>query len=235
MWEPVTPDQEAAAEAGRRAVLANDPYLDEPGLLSRLGNWLLDRFDGVDAPNVDRGWITDVLQTLDALAPWVLAVLSLAVAWWIWHNRSAVALARRARNDGVRVDHHGSQQSASQWLTESRRLAVDGEYAAAVRAAYRAIVVHLVDDELVPPTPGLTVGDHRGMVSRSEVIDALQAEGFATASDIFERAWYGASDDVLDGGDVEHREGRTRVVVAPVTAADVDVVVAAAIRLGVAE
>lgn len=230
MWEPVTPDQEAAAEAGRQAVLSADPYLDEPGLFSRLRSWLLEQFDGVDTGNVDGGWISDLLRMLDALAPWLLVALAVVVGWWIWRNRSSLAMARGAGGSKARVDHHSPQQSASDWLAQSRRCAARGEHAAAVRAAYRAIVVHLVDDELVPATPGLTVGDHRGMVRRSEVMDALQAEGFATASDIFERAWYGPAADAD-----RPRAGATRVAVAPVTAAEVDVVMAAAIRLGVGQ
>ncbi|HKJ57095.1 MAG TPA: hypothetical protein VJ978_14030 [Nitriliruptoraceae bacterium] len=243
MWPPVTAEQEALAEAGRRRVLSGDPYLDEPGLLERFGEWLSSRFGdlGGSADSAD-SWLAALGRLLDAAAPWVLAGLALGAAWWLWRSRRAVAGGAKRTKDRARVDHHARDGTAAEWLSECRRLADDEQYTEAVRAAYRAIVTHLVDEELVPATPGLTVGAHRGLVGHSEVIDALQAEGFAEASDVFERVWYApvprtdgpSGVDMTDDVAADpHGHAATVVTARPATARDVDVVVAAATRLGV--
>ncbi len=233
MWPPVTRQQEALAEQGRQRVLAGDPYLDEPGLMERFGDWLARRFGNLspDAQTAD-SWFSGVGRFLDAAAPWLLAGLALLALWWMWRNRGSVKAGSRSRGGGARVDHHAAERSAGAWLDECDRLAGQGQYPAAVRAAYRAIVVHLVERDHVPSTPGLTVGAHRGLVAHSDVLDALQAEGFDQASDVFERVWYAPQqvdrDPTGDGAGVT-----ASVTVRPATAADVEAVVAAATRLGV--
>lgn len=257
MFAEVTPEQEARAEAARRSILDTEPWLDEPGLLERVGQWLLDRITELLAGNVDDGstLLAQFGRFLDAAMPWLLVGLVTLAGWWVWRHRNAVAGgAAGDSGDAMRVGHVDEERSAAEWLRECRRLADEGRHPEAVRAAYRAIVVHLVARELVPATPGLTVGAHRSLVGRSEVLDTLQAEGFAAASDVFERAWYGTStpaggqsgagmsagddpagevDRAGTAGEVDGGHTAGEVDRATATAQDVAVVLAAAERLGV--
>ena len=251
MFEAVTPEAEARAEAARRSILGADPYLDDPGLLERIGQWLSDRFGDLLSGGADGGssLLAQFGRVLDAAVPWILAGMVVLAGWWVWRHRSGLgAVARGTGGADIRVAHLDDGRSAADWLRESRRLQGEGRYTEAVRAAYRAIVAHLVTQELVPPTPGLTVGAHRDLVGRSDVLDALQAEGFAAASDVFERAWYGpraatvgsvAADGGADrdgsdrGGSDRGGSDRDGLGGDGPTAQDVDVVLAAATRLGV--
>jgi hypothetical protein len=251
MFEPVTPDAEARAEAARRSILGADPYLDEPGLLERVGQWLSDRFNDLLGGGVDQGssLLAQFGRFLDAAVPWILAGMVALGAWWVWRHRSGLsAVGRGSVRDDVRVGHLDDARSAADWLREAGRLEAEGRHTEAVRAAYRAIVAHLVARELVPSTPGLTVGAHRDLVGRSDVLDALQAEGFAAASDVFENAWYGPPRTPAGTAARPTAESRTgqsgagmasgdrpggEVDLRTASAADVAVVLDAAERLGV--
>lgn len=241
MMPPVTPEQEALVELGRQRALSADPYLDQPSLLERIGGWIAERFADLVGASSDQTaeWALRVGRFLDAALPWVLALLAVLVVWVLWRRRADILTGGAGSAGGAQVDvtHLADERSASSWLAQANRLTADGDHVGAVRAAYRAIVVHLVTHDVVPATPGLTVGAHRHLVDRGDVVDILQARGFDRASDLFERAWYGNADTGTDGDDPA--SGAVATAVRPVagtaTAADVRIVLDAADTLGVGQ
>src|SRR5207244_8332949 len=66
-----------------------------------------------------------------------------------------------------------------------------GRWRDAVRCRYRALVADLARRGVVDEVPGRTSGEYRAEVTAS--LPAAAAD-FTGATDLFERAWYGAAD-----------------------------------------
>lgn len=177
-----------------QTILDNPPYLQEPNLVERLLQWL-----------VDHGWLSgESVAGAGTLIGWVIRLLVVAVlAWlgWLVVRRLRTGTFRRARGDDVTTTTAGPHRSAGAWLAQAHAARDAGDHRAAVRAAYRALVVRLVDLEAVPATPGATVGAHREAITRAEVVADLEARGFTDASDVFERVLY--ADAQADGADAD--------------------------------
>jgi Domain of unknown function (DUF4129) len=80
------------------------------------------------------------------------------------------------------------RRSAADWRAEAEAHERAGEWRAAVRCRYRALVAELADRGLVEEVPGRTAGEYRGQVGRN-LPEA--ATDFAGATELFELAWYG--------------------------------------------
>lgn len=178
-----------------RDILDNPPYLEEPGPIERVLQWLAERFPDTI------GGATGVLARVLVGVVWVVvAALLLGAAWFVLRRIRPDAF-RRAGAGAATTTHVGApDRSARDWLDEARRAAAEDRHRDAVRAAYRAVVVHLVRLEAVPATAGATVGAHRSALRAGQVVEELQARGFDRASEVFERVWY--ADGVADADDV---------------------------------
>lgn len=189
----VDPGRADQIDESVRDILSEPPYLDEPNLLERFLQWLMER--GVISGDA-AGGVGRVLELLVQVA--VVAV----VAWigWLVVRRLRTGTFRRA-GDEVVTTTTAPERSAAEWLADARDARAAGDHRDAVRAAYRALVVRLVDLEAVPAAPGATVGAHREAIGRAEVVADLQARGFTDASDVFERVWYAEAE--ADGADAD--------------------------------
>ena len=74
------------------------------------------------------------------------------------------------------------------WRVDAEQAEAAGEWKLALRARYRWLLGELIDRQLLVNVPGRTPGEYRTELAR---IRPDQATAFATATDLFERAWYG--------------------------------------------
>jgi hypothetical protein len=74
------------------------------------------------------------------------------------------------------------------WRVDAEKAEADGEWKLAMRARYRWLLGELIDRQLLVNVPGRTPGEYRTDLAR---IRPDQATALATATDLFERAWYG--------------------------------------------
>lgn len=176
-----------------RDILANPPYLDEPNIFERALQWLAERLGGAIGGPAG-SLLASVIQGIVWVA--VIAVLGF-VAWLVVRRIGTGAFTARGRVPATTTTVGLVDRSAADWLAEARIAAAEGRRRDAVRAAYRAVVAHLVIREAVPAMAGATVGTHRAALRRSEVVAEMQARGFDRASDVFERVWY-ADDEASD-------------------------------------
>jgi hypothetical protein len=79
-------------------------------------------------------------------------------------------------------------RSAADWRAEAEAHERAGEWRDAIRSRYRALVADLASRGLVEEIPGRTAGEYRGQVRRNV---PAAADDFATATEMFELAWYG--------------------------------------------
>jgi len=81
------------------------------------------------------------------------------------------------------------RRGSADWTAEAERLEAAGEWKAALRCRYRALTAELVARRVVRDLPGRTTGEYRADVATTAP-DART--DFGAASELFERAWYGA-------------------------------------------
>jgi hypothetical protein len=77
---------------------------------------------------------------------------------------------------------------ADVWRTDAEKAEAVGEWKLALRARYRWLLGELIDRQLLVNVPGRTPGEYRTDMAR---VLPEHASAFATATDLFERAWYG--------------------------------------------
>jgi len=174
---PVDPD---AAEAQRWAEdeLAKPIYSDRPGLLERLGEWLLSLFDGIGRIGV---------VTPPAVVP-VLVVLA-----FVGVLAAALVLGGRVRRSRV-VEPQGSHE-----LFEDERTSADlaaaadaaarrGEWATAVLERFRALIRRLDERAVLEDRAGLTA--HEAATLAAAALPA-EADGLRWAGRLFDDVRYG--------------------------------------------
>lgn len=103
-----------------------------------------------------------------------------------------VRFARGVTRDPAREAAGGpvARRAARDWRAEAAALEGAGEWRAALRCRYRALVADLAARGLVDEVPGRTAGEYRAEVAENV---PLVAEPFAGATTLFERAWYGGA------------------------------------------
>lgn len=149
-----------------------EPLLDR--ILEELERRLADVFDALTSGG------------RQSLVAWVL-VVGLVVAVVVMSTRLVRSVGRDPvlRERGVEVDR---RRPAVDWRAEADALEAKGQWREAIRCRYRALVADLAARGVVEEIPGRTTGEYRG-----EVASTLPpaAADFASASDVFDRAWYG--------------------------------------------
>jgi hypothetical protein len=115
----------------------------------------------------------------------VAVVVGVVVVLLVRFGRSV----QRDRARGVRVSGQLGRP-ATDWRAEAAAHEAAGRWRDALRCRYRALVADLAQRGLVDEIPGRTSGEYRSEVTVS--LPSAAAE-FADATDLFERAWYGAA------------------------------------------
>ncbi|MBW1599922.1 DUF4129 domain-containing protein [Streptomyces sp. JJ38] len=146
---PVTIDRDSGREAAERELSKPVYQADEPGLVERAVEWVLDR-------------LNDLLGAALDLSPggWAgLAVIALAVL--------ALLIALRLRLGRLRPGPHAataslfdaSPRSSDEHRAAAEREAAAGAWSAAVQERMRAVVRGLEERALLDPQPGRTADE----------------------------------------------------------------------------
>jgi hypothetical protein len=150
----------------------------QPGVYDRVIQWIGDAVSTLIEGLFTGGAGTAVAWVILAAAVVLVAMLALRVGRTLQTDPSR-SVAR------VQVE---VRRSPIEWSREAEAFEARGEWKAALRCRYRALVADLVSRKVVRDQPGHTTGEYR-----SDVTAALPgaAAEFGGASELFERAWYG--------------------------------------------
>ncbi len=174
----LTPSALDAAEIRQAVdrVLSGPAYAEaEPGLLTRGVRWLLEQVAELVSQVISAGG--------DGVGVVLLAALIGSVALIVWR------LLRRIRRDRGRPARPGGLggRGAQDWQADAVRHEGAGEWAAALRCHYRALLAELVAAGMIDEVAGRTA---RGYLR--DVVGAAPdaAEPMTAVTTAFEAAWY---------------------------------------------
>lgn len=176
----------------------------------------------LDAPEfagLERHWytpfvelITDPAGTLSKAIDWFFGYVAygssnlwvagaLGLAFILFVTVGIVLLTRSLGSDAgapVAVDLSPTGKSPEELEADADTLARKGDFEAAVRARFSALLLRLGRLELVQLRSGLTTGEYRSQLSTTA---PSAVNGFSQAVDVFDRIWFGGH--VATNEDVE--------------------------------
>ncbi len=128
---------------------------------------------------------------------WILLIAALAVVVWLLVRVMPRRRLRRAQKQEPTVERtRRNRVSRDRWLELAAAAQAEGRHRDAVRCRYRALVCGLADRHELDPNDAVTSGEHL----RSFTAAAPKTAAFATATDRYERAWFG--DEPVGEGEV---------------------------------
>lgn len=131
------------------------------------------------------------LSRPSTILAWIVVAIVIAVVVLVVIRvlRSMQRAPSRPGDDGVDVSLDERRLRSDEWIDEAERFETAGAWKQALRARYRALVALLVEQGVVRDVPGRTTGEYR-----AELAEAIPVATppFSAASDLFDRAWYGA-------------------------------------------
>jgi hypothetical protein len=149
----------------------------EQPLLQRAVGWVLDQLGSLLASLLGGG--AGPVVGLVLLAAIVGLVVVVAARFSRGLTRDPELAAARPPATG---------RPAAEWRAEAEAAERAGQWRAALRCRYRALVADLAQRGLVDEVPGRTAGEYRVEVGRNA---PTVAADFSRATDLFELAWYG--------------------------------------------
>lgn len=181
---PIDIDRAAAATAAARELAKQIYRADDPGWLTRLGRWLLDRFIELveAAATATPGGYLSLLVLLVVIVA-AIVVIRLRIG----PVGRTVAGQQALFDDGpVPAAEHRRAADA---------FAARGEWAQAVRARLRAIVRNLEERDLIDARPGRTAQE--AARAAGAVLPQCAAD-LAAAARTFDDVWYGGAPATAD-------------------------------------
>ena len=172
--------QPGAEEVRRTAdeVLSRAEFRPPPrSIQERVLDWVFDRIGDALGALVGGG--------RGALVAWAIMLVATGLLGFF-----AVRFATGVRRDAAQrfAEAVEPRRPAADWRAEAAAHEARGEWKAALRCRYRALVADLAARGLVDEIPGRTAGEYRREVRRA----LPDASGeFGSATDLFEWAWYG--------------------------------------------
>jgi hypothetical protein len=175
------PTQAPAATRAKAHDILNQAqfHASKPNVLQQALQWFQDRLRDLFGHLLSGG--------APSLVAWlILGAIAAGVAFLLVRVGSTVQADPGAGPAGiVRVE---VRRTPAEWRAEAVSLEADGQWKAALRCRYRALIGELVARKVVSDLPGRTTGEYRAAVAAR----LPEASGeFAGASELFERAWYG--------------------------------------------
>jgi Domain of unknown function (DUF4129) len=117
----------------------------------------------------------------------ILIVCLAGLAYVISRIRFGLPASVSAADDAPAVDIE-QDRPADVWRADAEAAEAAGQWKLALRARYRWLLGELFDRQVLVNVAGRTPGEYRTDMARAR---PDQATAFATATDLFERAWYG--------------------------------------------
>lgn len=176
---PATPSAEEVRDAAQE-ILQRPEFREPPkSLYQRLQEMLAE-------------WLGEVFGALVGGGPpgylaWAVLVGALAAVAYLVFRGLQLDRRRReaARPEEAVVER---RRPAADWEAEAARHEARGEWRAALRCRYRALIARLAGHGIVDEVAGRTAGEYRAVVG--EAAPAV-APDFTGATNLFEQAWYG--------------------------------------------
>lgn len=173
--DPPLDPTSAQAREWLEAELRKGVYQEDPGLLQRLVDWLMDALGGTTAEGGLPAWTIWLAVLLG------VGVLALVVA-------RSVRAERRMTGPGRGGVLDGPSRSAAEHRAAARSALASGDAETAVLEGYRALARSAVERTLLDDLPGRTA--HEVSVALGPVFPAY-AGGLASAADTFDAVRYG--------------------------------------------
>jgi len=176
---PEVPPEQVRQDA--KDILARPEYQEPPKTWAdEVKEWLGERLADVFR-NVAGGTGGPIMWV-------VLALLVGGLLYLLFRIRGSFRLGERREDDPLFVTELEAARSPVEWLTEAERLEANGQWKQALRCRYRALIGLLISEGVVRDIPGRTSGEFRAETRRRA---PLVAASFASASELFDDAWYG--------------------------------------------
>ena len=175
-----TPDRTAgqAQDAAQEVLSRPEFHRPGPSIIERIEEWVSDTLNRVleAFSGVAGGGVIAVVILVAAAA--LLVVMLVRFGRGV--QRDPAVPAARVRT--------GRGRTAEEWRAEAAAHEAQGQWRAALRCRYRALVAELAGRGVLDDLPGKTTGEER-----AEVADAIPAAGtqFGEATALFDDAWYG--------------------------------------------
>ncbi|HEV7758674.1 MAG TPA: DUF4129 domain-containing protein [Acidimicrobiales bacterium] len=131
----------------------------------------------------------------------VLGAVVAGLVFWLVRRIMDDGWGRGGRSGGegdpviLAVDEH---RTPGEWLAEAERHEAEGRWREGLLCRYRSLVTRLADLGIIPEAVGRTAGEYVGDVAERH---PAGADGFRTATGLFETAWYGGVDRGSEGRD----------------------------------
>ena len=168
-------------QARARQILDRSEFKDQTTLLQRVLDWLGDH---IPTPSTSTGEAGSGLVG-DLVLLGVAAVLVYALVRVV---RSIRRQPPKEREPGPVLDVE-ERRTASALRREAEEHEAAGRWREAMLARYRELVTTLIDRRVLTDVPGRTSGEYRDEIAEAR---PGSAAAFTEATDLFERAWYGA-------------------------------------------
>ena len=161
-------------------------------------------------------WLNNLLDRITRVSGgttvvgFLILLVALALIGWFVYRATRGLRPDPKRSVSVIVD---VGRPATDWRAEATAHDAAGRWREALRCRYRALIADLAARGTVREVPGRTTGEYRAALTRD--LPAAAAD-FGVATELFERAWYGAE---AAGPDENRRfdEAAERVVAAGVS------------------
>ncbi len=175
-----TPDRTAAQAQDAAQEVLSRPEFHRPGpsIIERIEGWISDG-------------LNRVLEVFSGVAGGGVIAMVILIAAAVLVVTMLLRFGRGVQSDpGVPAARirTGRGRTADEWRAAAADLEAQGQWRAALRCRYRALVAELAGRGVLDDLPGKTTGEER-----VEVAQAMPSVGdrFGEATALFDEAWYG--------------------------------------------
>lgn len=170
----------------------------EPGVVQSVIGWIGDRLAPVgDAIGRFLAWLAQLVGLSAGgvaaggggfLLGWIVLAAGAALVVWFLIRVMPRRRLRKTKQDTPTIEQRSHHRTTRrEWLERAAAAEAERDFTGAVRARYRALIAGLADRHEVEDDDSVTSGEHlRGFDPALPKHDR-----FASATDTFERAWYG--------------------------------------------
>ena len=176
-----TPDPAPGAARDKAKEILRDSQFQSgssKSVMQRIVDWILDQirlpFSNAAGGNTVVGFV-------------ILIVFLVALGYVVSRIRLRLPTLAHSEDAVIDIDVE-ADRAADTWRAEAEQAEAAGQWKMALRARYRWLLGELIERQLLVNVPGRTPGEYRGDFAR---ILPDQALPFTSATDLFERAWYG--------------------------------------------
>jgi hypothetical protein len=176
-----TPDPAPDAAREKAKEILSDSQFDSgssKSVMQRIVDWILDQ---IRLPFSEAAGGNNVVGFV------ILIAFLVALGYVV--SRIRLRMPALSQSDDAIIDIDvEADRSAETWRAEAEQAEAAGQWKIALRARYRWLLGELIERQLLVNVPGRTPGEYRGDLAR---VLPDQASAFASATDLFELAWYG--------------------------------------------